>query len=149
MISADASIAGAMAGSAISRLTGGDFRVCLRNAAIGSMLGVAAGHVLTSEIDATGGQGGLNLLYTLCGGAAGMGIAAAAISGENANSWLWTLGAAGAIAGFTLSYPDISNNQYAAKDISVDFKLNPAALGWQPHPADPRPMELMRLSVNF
>ncbi|HEX7070837.1 MAG TPA: hypothetical protein VF190_08520, partial [Rhodothermales bacterium] len=92
----------------------------------GTVAGVAAGRLLTTERDFTAAQGAYVGLAAAAGGLAG--LSAAAILDATATT-AYVLGTTGAMAGFGLMYAAFSDNARAAsasRDLgALDFEVNP------------------------
>ncbi|MFP4527019.1 MAG: hypothetical protein ACLFQX_00600 [Candidatus Kapaibacterium sp.] len=145
----NASMAGALTGLAVAGLTDASHRGYILSAILGSAAGITGGHYLIKDCDFNNTQGVVNLLATGFGGLVGLGMASGFFKGDSADP-VWICTTIGALGGYTLSYLGYRDQALVSDDqVKLELQTNPAALGWQPHPSDPRPMEAVRLSVRF
>lgn len=125
-------------------------------AMVGSVAGIAAGHLLTRDTDLSATQGLQITLATLAGGLFGMGIGdvvARGSHGEN-ESVPYLIGATlGGTLGFAVAYGSISSKQRNSKLTSWNVSLAPEGLvdmlSNDPHRSDFPAPPLIRASVRF
>jgi hypothetical protein len=145
-----AAATGAYSGLVLSEISEWDNEGRIGSMIVGSAAGIAAGHFLTNKYDFNKTQGVVNLLSTGFGTLVGLGFGQSMVHGDDQHKWSLGLSVAGAAAGYAVSYLGFRGSALENADqVSIDLHANPVALAWQPDPANPQPMEALRLSISF
>jgi hypothetical protein len=145
-----AALTGAYSGLLISHMGNWDSQGTSGSMILGSAAGIAAGHFLTEGYDFNKTQGLVNFLTTGFGALVGAGFGQSVVKGDGKQEWTLGLSIIGAFAGYTVGYLGFRSSALENADqVSIDLHANPAALAWQPDPANPRSMEALKLSIGF